>query len=236
MRTDSSKNTVLYDRLKTLCKCYSFGQFEALFPYLSDSCVFESQWVLSAMTEKGTIMDYLTGKGETLRRANCCPKCMIVELIGNLNMIKNADVHINGGKPQRASLGLWYPEGKLAMLMRQETNGQNVSVLVDIQLDENDLISRIDLCMPELFRFRRFAGLFDSDDDRPLKQDVIEQVVRNLLIANPEDFKELDEFIIVHASEYPGDLTAFAFDLAEQMGNATYCEEHIDTRVSAADR
>jgi hypothetical protein len=44
------------------------------------------------------------------------------------------------------------------MLMRQQLEEELVSVLVDMQLDENDLISRIDLCMPELFKFERYTG------------------------------------------------------------------------------
>lgn len=151
--------------LEILCKCYSIGKFDALFPFLSEDCVFESQWVLTPNIGKTTIVDYFKGKESTLRKNNSCPICTIVELIGNLNPIKNAEVHLNGREEQRASVGLLYPDGKLAMLMCQTLNNQTNSVIVDLQLDEDDYISRIDLCMPELFDFKLFDGPFEYEDE-----------------------------------------------------------------------
>ena len=228
MRTDSSKNEILFERLKVLCQCYSVGKFEALFPFLSEKCVFESQWVLTPNTGKEAVTDYFTKKGATLRKAGSCPECTIVELVGNLNTIKNADIHLNGGEAKRGSFGLWYPDGKLAMLMCQQSNGELISVLVDMQLDENDLIARIDLCMPELFRFKHYAGPFDTEEDEPLTQDTIEQIVRDLLIASPEDFDELDEFVEGHEDDHPDGLADYVFRLAIRMGNAAYVEEHAE--------
>lgn len=138
MRTDSEKNEILRQYLETLCKCYSTGRFENLYPLLADDCVFESQWVLTPNVGKPAIVDYFQGKGATLRKNNCCPICTIVEFIGNVNTIKNAEVHLNGGEAQRASFGLWYPEGKLAMLMCQTLKDKTNGVIVDLQLDEND--------------------------------------------------------------------------------------------------
>ncbi len=160
MRTDGSKNDILYKYLKVLCQCYSSGDFEPLFPLLAEDCVFESQWVLTPNTGKDAVIYYFEGKGETLRRTGAFPECTIVELVGNLNRLENVDVHLNGGEAQKASVGLWYPDGKLAMLMCQYLNGETIAVLVDMQLDESVQIARIDLCMPELFRFRHFDGPF----------------------------------------------------------------------------
>lgn len=164
MWTDSRKNDVLFERLKVLCNGYSTGKFDALFPYLSDDCVFESQWVLTPNVGKDAIIDYLTGKGETLRRTNSLPECTVVEFVGSFNPIKNANIHLNGGEPQVGNLGLWYTDGKLAMLMCQQLDEEMISIIVDIKLNENNLISRIDLCMPELFRFKHYAGPFDIED------------------------------------------------------------------------
>ena len=228
MRTDSRKNEILFKYLKILCESYSTGRFESLFPHLSDECVFESQWVLTPNTGKAAVIDYFTNKGATLRRTGSCPECTVVELVGNLNMIKNADVHLNGGESHRGSVGLLYPDGKLAMLMCQQSNGELISVLVDLQLNENDLISRIDLCMPELFNFKHYAGPFDIEEGEPLAQETIEQIVRDLLIASPEDFDELDEFVEEHEDDHPDGLADYVFRLAIQMGNTAYVEEHAD--------
>ena len=85
--------------------------------------------------------------------------------MGSLNPIKDADVQINGGAARKASVGLWYPDGKLAMFMSQTLNDINNGVVVDLRLNDEDLISRIDLCMPELFNFRYYAGPFRVDEE-----------------------------------------------------------------------
>lgn len=154
MHTDSSKNDVLYKHLNVLCTCYSTGEFEPLFPLLAENCVCESQWVLKPHTGKEVVKDYYRTKGTLMRKSGSRIEGFIVELVGNMNTLKNADVHVNGGKVSRASVGLWYPEGKLAALLCQKLPGEIIRMIVDIQLDENDLISRIDLCMPELFKYR----------------------------------------------------------------------------------
>ena len=57
MRTDSEKNEILRQYLETLCKCYSTGRFENLYPLLADDCVFESQWVLTPNVGKPAIVE-----------------------------------------------------------------------------------------------------------------------------------------------------------------------------------
>ena len=228
MRTNSKKNDVLLEHFKVLCISYSTGRFEPLFPLLSEECVFESQWVLTPHKGKEDIIEYLTGKGKTMRKSACCPECTVVKLIGNINKIENADIHLNGGEAQRASFGLYYEDGKLAMLMSQRLNGEVNSVIVDMQLDENDMISRIDLCMPELFRFEHFAGPFATEENEPITQETIEEMVRNLLVANPDSFEELDEFVEDHEEDHPDGLADYVFRLAIQMGNIKYVEEHAE--------
>ena len=147
------ENAVLYGHLKVLCECYSTGVFEPLFPLLADDIVFESQWVLTPNVGREAVEDYFIGKGNTLRKKDCCPKCEIVQLVGNINPIHNADVHINGEKAKRSTFGLLYQDGKLCALMTQELQNDTVRVIIDIKINEENKISRIDLCMPELFNY-----------------------------------------------------------------------------------
>lgn len=228
MRTDSQKKEILKGYLETLCKCYSSGRFENLFPLLADDCVFESQWVLTPNTGKAAVVDYFIGKGATLRKNNCCPTCTIVEFVGSLNTIKNAEVHLNGGETQRASFGLLYPEGKLAMLMCQTLKDVTNGVIVDLQLDENDCISRIDLCMPELFNFKHFAGPFEIEGEEDLDDQTIEAEIKRMLDEAEDDFSELDDFISSYEDSYSGDIADFAFRAAIQSGKTEYVDEHAD--------
>ena len=150
-REQIGKGTHL-DYLKALCKCYSTGDFEPLFCLLSDDIVFESQWVMQPNVGRKAVEEYFTGKGKTLKNNNCCPDCRIVRLVGDINPVEGK-VSVNGDEPEHAKVGLLYPDGKLCMYMSQTLNGETNGVIVDIKTDEHNLISRIDLCMPELFRF-----------------------------------------------------------------------------------
>ena len=151
-KTDSSKNDILYQHLSVLSKCYSTGFFEELFPRISENVIMESQWVMIPNEGKDAVVKYFSGKGKTLRSHNCCPECRLVKLVGNLNLIDNAEMNING-EEKVGSFGLLYDNGKYALLMSQTLNNTTNRVIVDLTLDEQGLISRIDLCMPELFRF-----------------------------------------------------------------------------------
>ena len=150
--TGREKNAELLPLLRILCNCYSTGYFDELFPHMAEDVVMESMWVLQPNVGRSAVEDYFQGKGETLRKHDCCPDCFIVQLVGSLNSI-DADVHLNGGAPQRAQFGLMYPEGKLCMLMRQQSDDEVIEVLVDLTLDEDNNISRIDLCEPTLFNY-----------------------------------------------------------------------------------
>ena len=56
--------------LNALKKGYETGDFESVEAYLTDESIFESQWVLEHLTGKKDIMEYLRGKGETLKKHN----------------------------------------------------------------------------------------------------------------------------------------------------------------------
>ena len=156
MKCRMEENSRLFDVLCALRKGYRTGDFGELFPLLAQDCVMESQWVLAPNTGYDAVVSYLTGKGETLAKKDCFPDCSIVELIGNCNPVENAAVIVNGEEARRSSVGLMYTPGKLCMLMEQTINGETNGVIVDVRLNEAGKVKRIDLCMPELFRYREF--------------------------------------------------------------------------------
>lgn len=151
--TTAAKNPVLEKYLSILARCYSGGRFEELFPLLADDCVFETQWRVDPEVGKDEVMAYFTGKGKTLRAHNVCPTCDLIQFIGNCNPVQNTEMLFNG-KPHHGTFVLMYEPNKLALRMRQRLNGQVNHIIVDLTLNEQDQIRRIDLCMPELYRYR----------------------------------------------------------------------------------
>lgn len=149
------KNRMLLSHLQTLCDGYTTGDFEPLFFMLADDVVLESQWVLTPCKGRKAVEEYFSGKGETLKKHNAFPKCWIVRLAGNANPVEG-NISVNGNEPEHATIALQYPEGKLCMYMSQTLEDKTNGVIVDLTLDERNSISRIDLCMPELFDFELY--------------------------------------------------------------------------------
>ena len=155
MHKSVDKNLLL-KYLQIVGSCYATGDFEPLFPYLSDDCVWESQWRLTPETGKETVINYFTKKGETLRKTGSFPKWMVVEFVDNMNPVRAQlkGKNIDSSRPTRVAL--FYEEGKLALFMAQDLDDVTNASIVDLTIDDNNLIKRIDICMPELFKFVKY--------------------------------------------------------------------------------
>ena len=156
MNCKLEENSRLFDILKAIKKGYETGIFDALFPFLAQDCVMESQWVLTPNTGYDAVVDYLSGKGETLAKNQSFPVCRIVELIERIPTKKNVRINHNGDKQKTGSIRLNYTPGKLCLLMEQKLNEKINEVIVDITIENDGMVKRIDLCMPEFFSCREF--------------------------------------------------------------------------------
>ena len=170
MKTKLELATLTYKYLDLISDGYEKGNFAPLFPYLAEDCVLESQWVLTPNEGYDAVVSYLTKKGETLKESGSFPTCYIQELVGNINTIKDVDINVCGEK-KHGSAGIYYPSGELCLLMEQAIDEKTNGVIVRIQLNENEKISRIDLCMPELFQYRdfyTFVSLYPCEDEETM--------------------------------------------------------------------
>ena len=140
---------------------YVTGDFEPLFPYLATDCVWESQWRLIPETGKHEVVNYYRKKGEVLKESQTSLKYMIVQFIDNMNPVE-MDAKINREVVREAKIGLFYEVGKLALFLAQELNNTTNAVILDIKINKEGLISRIDLCMPELFKFEKYAPYYEK--------------------------------------------------------------------------
>ena len=155
MKTKLEKDAIMYTYLESFEHGYCSGDFSNVFPCLAEDCIMESQWVLTPHKGYRDVVDYLTEKGEALKRSGAFPSCAIVELVGDMNPIKDADFHVNGEKTH-GSFGLLYNSGELCLLMEQAIDDKIEGVMLRIKLTDDHKIARVDLCDPELFQYRDF--------------------------------------------------------------------------------
>ena len=109
--------------LMALKQGYETGEFENVTAYLTDSSIFESQWVLEPLVGKTDIMTYLRGKGETLKKYNALA-------FGD---------------------SIVYPGGIFLRLTQKDDDKVNEPIAIVTELDDEGMVSRIDLCDIRLF-------------------------------------------------------------------------------------
>ena len=141
--------------LTLIGSCYATGDFEPLFPYLTSDCVWESQWRLTPESGKHEVTRYFRKKGEILKASGAFPKWMVVKFIDSVNPVHGANIKTGKKSRGKASVGLLYTPGELALFMSQDLDDYSNAVIGRITV-KDDLISRIDLCMPELFKFEKY--------------------------------------------------------------------------------
>ena len=151
--TRLEKNTQLFNVLRVFETAYEKGDFTEFVDLLTEDCVYESMWVLEPLCGREAVSRHLLGKGKSIRESESFPGCWIVELVGSMNPLPESDSIVNGEK-KRATLALAYEAGKFCLMMEQELDGKTNAALVDLKLTEDGMVSRIDICIPELFNTR----------------------------------------------------------------------------------
>lgn len=189
--------------LSALGNGYSTGDFNEFFPFLSDDCVLESQWVLTPNVGYKAVTSYFTKKGKTLIKTDNFPFCSCVELLENYNPKKKVRVKLNDNDTKIDTCSLLYTPGKPCLEMRQTVNGKEIVVLIDVSLNQDGMVNRIDLCTPEFFKYRIFLNptlIYPSvnnfDNDHENKKHVVRLnepysfVIDLLLCCLPDKFAD----------------------------------------------
>lgn len=144
---------IRYNHLMALANGYQTGCFDELRPLLAEDCVWESQWRIGAEKGRDAVMEYYEKKGTSIRNSGSFPVCSVVELVGNSKPSAPVYTEENGERKPAPTVALLYTEGKLCLYMEQVVDGQKNGAILDLTLDTDGLISRIDVCIPDLFRF-----------------------------------------------------------------------------------
>ncbi len=149
------RNKYLYNYCRILGEGYVTGDFSSIYEFLADDCVWESQWRLTPETGKEAVIAYFQKKGKILRESDSSIKYLIVELVDSFNPV-NARIN---GENEVVSVGMVYETGKIALFMAQDLNDVTSGTIIDLKLDDDKKISRIDICMPELFKFKKYETI-----------------------------------------------------------------------------
>ena len=155
MKNKTAENARRYTILKEMGRGYETGDFSGLYPYLRKGCVMTSCWVLSCLLGPGAIVNYYNGKGEELRRRDCLARTTVVELLDDKTRADRDEISASGEAAGGGRVGIQYEPGKYCLLMEQTVSGVEISILVDVKLDEEEMVRRIHLCDPAMFHLAK---------------------------------------------------------------------------------
>lgn len=167
MEGTPEQNKDLYPCLLALGKGYETGFFDDFFPYLSEECEKTSQWNYETVCGKEAVISYFKQKGEFSQKNAGKVKTRVVELVNHMNPVSK------GGDHAGSSFALLYSEGKLCLYLTQYTDHEIVRVIVDLDMDENNKVESICLCMPELFQFRTY---------RPERKVILDETIESMAV------------------------------------------------------
>ena len=117
----------MVDLLGLLIECYNKIDFSSLRPHLSDYCKYTSQWVFDEMVGGDIICDYLIAKSKRISET------------GRFVLAK------------RVSILDPYPEQEAALMFQGNEETPSCIILIKV---ESKKISQIDICIPQLFKYR----------------------------------------------------------------------------------
>ena len=140
---------------KMIADAYTTGDFEPLFPLMTEDYEHHSFWVFEPMRGKATVLPYYRGKGNALKRSRRKIKARLVRTVDPAMKQIPGAVHINGEEPKpHTRTFLWTPAGQILVLMEQETDDGDVNTCVAVPtLNDDGMLTRLTITVPELYNF-----------------------------------------------------------------------------------
>jgi len=114
--------------------CYATADSSLIEEYLADDVVCESQWVIQPREGKAVVMAYYNEKATRMKESADHVRVQEARLVK---------------KGKGGQVMLSYKEGDPVLVMVQ---GENTCI-VTVKMNESQLISRIDICMPQFFQW-----------------------------------------------------------------------------------
>ena len=119
-----NKEEIWIRLLNIVANAYETGNFDNMFSYLSEDCVWESQWVIKSRVGKNNLKEYYNKKGKMIKENKSFCKCEIFECS-----------NISG----------------LGLLVEQNVNNETMQFVITIKINNDEKISRIDISHSDFY-------------------------------------------------------------------------------------
>lgn len=149
-------NKDLYEKyLTVIANCYINKNFEELYPLLAEDIVWESNWVLEPRKGYDTVVSYYKNKQEQLANSTWRTYHCLVE---TLDPFKNPNKSTRDANGNRVML--FHDTGLLLDYCLQVSDtGEKSDMIIQIKINDDNKISRIDMCIPTLFNYKKYKSI-----------------------------------------------------------------------------
>ena len=136
-----------------VAEAYSSGNFEPLFPLMTDDYEHHSFWVMEPMVGKATVIPYYRGKGNAIRNSSDKVRTKIVRIAEPKPKEFPGGLYLNGEKMKSGTrLAVWSDIGSICVFMKQRLdNGTENSILAVPTINEEGRLTKLLITLPDLF-------------------------------------------------------------------------------------
>lgn len=136
-----------------IADAYTTGNFEPLFPLMTDDYEHHSFWVRDPMVGKETVIPYYRGKGNALKKSTGKVQTKLVRIAEPQPKVFPGQLYVNGEKMKPGTrLTVWSDIGSICVLMKQVLNsGEEVITLAVPTINEEGRLTRLLITIPDLF-------------------------------------------------------------------------------------
>lgn len=138
---------------KMIAEAYTSGDFEPLFPLMTDDYEHHSFWVMEPMVGKKTVIPYYRGKGSAIRKSSSKLRIKMVRIAEPQPKEFPGELYLNGEKMKPGTrLTVWSDIGSICVLMMQTLDdGTESTVLAVPTINEDGRLTKLLITMPDLF-------------------------------------------------------------------------------------
>ena len=139
--------------VKMIAEAYETGDFEPLFPLMTDDYEHHSLWVWDPMVGKETVIPYYRGKGNALKKSASKVLTKLVRIVEPRPKVIPRQLYVNGEKMKPGTrLTVWSDIGIVCVLMKQIVDsGEEVTTLAVPTINEEGMLTRLLITTPDLF-------------------------------------------------------------------------------------
>ena len=157
MEKKMSKDELYEEYLTRIANAYISKDFSEIYELFDEDIAWESNWVFEPRKGKDVVVKYYEDKAEVLQGSSWETYHTLVKTLDPFSEPIKSVFTI---AENNAKVFLMHEIGKIMDYVLQVSDtGERSDMVIDIKINDNDLIYKIDICIPSLFKFEFYKKI-----------------------------------------------------------------------------